>query len=147
MTIINNKRILCVLFIALIPGLSVFAQKELQHSRKGNRLYRDNNFPDAELSYRRSVDVNPEYSDAIFNLGTALYKQGKYDDALKSFESVQETDIERKKLASTYYNLGNTLFNSQKLEESIEAYKNSLRNDPGNLEAKYNLAYAQDLLK
>jgi alpha-galactosidase/6-phospho-beta-glucosidase family protein len=33
------------------------------------------------------------------------------------------------------------------LQESIEAYKNSLRLKPDNLEAKYNLAYAQDLLR
>jgi alpha-galactosidase/6-phospho-beta-glucosidase family protein len=36
---------------------------------------------------------------------------------------------------------------ANKVQESIEAYKNSLKTDPGNMEAKYNLAYAQDLLK
>ena len=36
---------------------------------------------------------------------------------------------------------------AQKIEESIGAYKNSLRLDPDNMEAKYNLAYAQDLLE
>jgi len=45
------------------------------------------------------------------------------------------------------YNLGNSLLKSGKLKESIEAYKNSLRLDPGNMEAKYNLAFAQDRLK
>jgi alpha-galactosidase/6-phospho-beta-glucosidase family protein len=45
------------------------------------------------------------------------------------------------------YNLGNSLLMANKLQESIEAYKNSLKLKPENLEAKYNLAYAQDQLR
>jgi hypothetical protein len=51
------------------------------------------------------------------------------------------------KKASAYYNLGNSLLQANKVKESIDAYKNSLKLKPGNKEAKYNLAYAQDLLK
>jgi Ca-activated chloride channel family protein len=36
---------------------------------------------------------------------------------------------------------------SDKIKESIDSYKGSLRLDPDNVDAKYNLAYAQDLLK
>jgi hypothetical protein len=36
---------------------------------------------------------------------------------------------------------------ANKVKESIEAYKNSLKVKPDNMEAKHNLAYAQDLLK
>ena len=53
----------------------------------------------------------------------------------------------RKKKAASLYNLGNSLLNADKIRESIDAYKGSLRLDPGNIEAKYNLAYAQDLLQ
>ena len=45
------------------------------------------------------------------------------------------------------YNLGNSLLKANKLKESIDAYKNSLKLRPDNREAKYNLSYAQDLLK
>jgi Ca-activated chloride channel family protein len=45
------------------------------------------------------------------------------------------------------YNLGNSMLKANKLKESIEAYKGSLKLKPDNREAKYNLAYAQDLLK
>jgi hypothetical protein len=37
--------------------------------------------------------------------------------------------------------------NANKIQESIQAYKNSLKLNSGSKEAKYNLAYAQDLLK
>jgi len=52
-----------------------------------------------------------------------------------------------KKKSAGLYNLGNSLLKANKLEESIDAYKGSLRLDPKNPEAKYNLAYAQDLLR
>jgi Mg-chelatase subunit ChlI len=54
---------------------------------------------------------------------------------------------EKEKRSESMYNLGNSLLMANKLQESIEAYKNSLKLKPENMEAKYNLAYAQDLLK
>jgi len=59
---------------------------------------------------------------------------------------VNLNDDKNKKSAS-FYNLGNSLLQEKKIEESIEAYKNSLKLNPGSKEAKYNLAYAQDLLQ
>jgi Ca-activated chloride channel family protein len=51
------------------------------------------------------------------------------------------------KKSAAMFNLGNSLLKSDKLEESIEAYKGSLKLKPESPEAKYNLAYAQDMLK
>ncbi len=53
----------------------------------------------------------------------------------------------RRKKSASLYNLGNSLLMANKVQESIDAYKGSLKLDPDNMEAKYNLAYAQDLLK
>jgi Mg-chelatase subunit ChlI len=53
----------------------------------------------------------------------------------------------KKKKSASLYNLGNSLLMANKVEESIDAYKGSLKLDPKNVETKYNLAYAQDLLK
>jgi tetratricopeptide (TPR) repeat protein len=54
---------------------------------------------------------------------------------------------DKKKKSASLYNLGNSLLMANKVQESIDAYKGSLKIDPDNLETKYNLAYAQDLLK
>jgi len=43
--------------------------------------------------------------------------------------------------------MGNSLLMANKVKESIDAYKGSLKLNPKNIEAKYNLAYAQDLLQ
>lgn len=140
------KYIISIVFIfALAWPLS--AQKEIKYSRQGNRDYNDKSFDDAELLYRRSFDENPSYSDAMFNLGDALYKQEKYQDATENFTSLVSSEIDPLKKSTSYYNLGNSLLKENKLEESIEAYKNSLRLNPDMMEAKYNLAYAQDQMQ
>ena len=136
-----------LIIIMLLISADISAQKEIKYSRQGNKEYSVNSFDDAELLYRRSFDENPAYSDAMFNLGTALYKQEKYQDAQNSFETLANSEIDPVNKSASYYNLGNTLLKDNKLKESIESYKNSLRLDPGNIKAKYNLAYAQDQLK
>jgi Mg-chelatase subunit ChlI len=53
---------------------------------------------------------------------------------------------DKKKKSASLYNMGNSLLMANKVKESIDAYKGSLKLDPKNMETKYNLAYAQDLL-
>jgi Ca-activated chloride channel family protein len=140
-------KIVLTLLLALFITGPISAQKEIKYARQGNKEFKSTRYDDAELLYRRSADENPSYGDALFNLGDALYKQEKYEDAFTSFESLAESELDPVKKSSTLYNLGNTLVKENKLKESIEAYKSSLRLNPDNLEAKHNLAYAQDQLK
>ena len=53
------------------------------------------------------------------------------------------TDDER---AQAFYNLGNAQFKQQKYQEALESYKQSLRLNPSDMEAKYNYAYTKRLL-
>lgn len=139
---------LAVLLLALLwfSG-SLFAQGERKFIRQGNREFQKEKFSESEISYRRALDKNKGSADAVFNTGDALYKQEKYEDAAKQFTESHRMNEDREKKAGSMYNLGNSFLKSGKLKESIEAYKNSLRLDPGNMEAKYNLAFAQDRLK
>ncbi len=138
-----------VLFILVVFSISLqtMGQKHKKFLRQGNRDYKESIFEESELQYRKSIDVNPSYNDASFNLGDALYKQEKFEDAAKSFSSLAENEIDKSDRAGSYYNLGNALLKANKPAESIEAYKSALRLDPGSMQAKYNLAYAQDLLQ
>jgi Ca-activated chloride channel family protein len=145
----ENKTIRkCVLITALlIIFASLNAQTDKKFIRKGNREYDKSKYSDSEISYRKAIDKNKQSPDAVFNVGDALYKQDKFEEAGKQFiESTNESD-DRIKKSDGLYNLGNSLLKANKLQESIEAYKNSLKLHPDNREAKYNLAYAQDLLK
>lgn len=138
--------LLITLFLIFFSGFSM-AQADRKFIRKGNREYTKEKFSESEILYRRALDKNKESGDAVFNAGDALYKQKKYEDAGKEFIQSLNINENKDKKSASLYNLGNSLLMANKLQESIEAYKNSLRLKPENMDAKYNLAYAQDLLK
>ena len=142
----NSIHIILLTVILLAASAKLSGQSERKYIRQGNSEFSKGNFAESEVLYRKAID-RKSVPDAQFNLGDALYRQDKYEDAGKNFlENADEAEDNVKK-SNSYFNLGNSLLNSKKIMESIEAYKNSLKLNPGNLEAKYNLAYAQDLLQ
>jgi Ca-activated chloride channel family protein len=128
-------------------SVTVNGQTDKKYIRKGNREYGKNNFAESEISYRKALDKNQQSADAAFNVGSALYKQNKFEDAGKQFTDNVSRQEDNGRKSASMYNLGNSMLKANKLKESIEAYKGSLKLKPDNREAKYNLAYAQDLLK
>ncbi len=142
-----NRVWLILTAVLLLLPLSAYSQGEKKFIRQGNREYEKSKYDESEVSYRRAIDKNDESSDAVFNAGDALYKQKKFEDAGKQFAENHDMNDDGKKKSASLYNLGNSLLMSDKVKESIDAYKRSLRLNPDNLEAKYNLAYAQDLLR
>jgi len=147
--ILENRSVLkgILLCLLLVFSATLNAQTDKKYIRKGNREYEKNKFSDSEISYRKAIDKNKQSPDAVFNIGDALYKQNKFDEAGKQFvESANQNDNKLKKSAGLF-NLGNSMLKANKLQESIDAYKNSLKLRPDSKEAKYNLSYAQDLLK
>jgi tetratricopeptide (TPR) repeat protein len=140
-----SKVVLLCAFMLL--SMTVNAQADKKFIRKGNREYEKSKYPESEISFRKAIDNNKQAPDAVFNIGDALYKQNKFEEAGKQFAENTNQNDDRLKKSAGLYNMGNSLLKANKLEESIAAYKNSLKLHPGNLEAKYNLSYAQDLLK
>ncbi len=153
----GNKFIYILISLLFLSVISQ-AQQERKHIRQGNRDYEKAiidsvttdtvKYQDAEVDYRKALDKEPNCWDASYNLANALYKQGKYEDATKQFQAVSALESNDKvKTAQAYHNLGNSFLQASKLEEAIDAYKNSLRQNPSDLETKYNLAWAQNKLK
>lgn len=134
--------------LLFISASSLWGQKaERDFVRKGNRAYKDSTYVDAEISYRKALDVNPKSTEAMFNLGDALLQQNKVQDALKQFVSAANVEKDKNKLGQIYHNIG-VVFHSQKdYAKAVEAYKQSLRNNPHDDETRYNLALAQKMLK
>jgi Ca-activated chloride channel family protein len=145
--ILKIKRTLNLMLILLIMYTTLDAQSDKRYMRQGNREYEKNKFSESEILYRKATDQNKNSSDAVFNTGDALYKQKKYEDAGKQFMENIKMNEEKTKKSAALFNLGNSMLKANKLPESIEAYKGSLKLAPENMETKYNLGYAQDLLR
>lgn len=133
--------------LLLLQTLFLFAQKEKSYVYKGNKLYAEQKYKEAEANYRKSVEKKAQSVEGNFNLGDALYKQKQYDKAAEQFSKIAASPAGKAEKAKAYHNLGNSLLQSKKIEESIEAYKKALMNNPKDDETRYNLAYAQELLK
>lgn len=129
-----------------VQGLYAQRYPERRVLRAGNALYEQENYPEAEIRYRKAQEQSPTY-EGLFNLADALYKQKRYDEALNILKQISRDEVAGPHVPDAYYNLGNTYFQQKKLPEAAEAYKNALRRNPLDDEARYNLAYVLELMK
>ena len=135
---------------AVFAAVEVSAQKypERREARDGNKAYNAGDFEGAEVHYRSALETNPELREARFNLGDAAFRQEKSEEAVKIFMGIAADSLAAPAMMSAAnFNAGNTMLAAQKIEEAIEFYKQALRIDPTDMQAKYNLAYAQKLLQ
>ena len=136
------------IFIILTLGSFFFvsAQSERKITRKGNTHYETGNFIDAEINYKKALAKNADLLEAQFNLGDALVKQERFDEALEAFEKVSASTEDQNLKANALHNKGNVLLSQQDLEGAIESYKDALRINPKDQETRYNYAYVKKLL-
>lgn len=130
----------------LLPAM-LWAQAERKYIRDGNALYASGKYKEAAEKYAEAMRIKKDYLAAYLNQGNALYQQDSLDAAIKQFELAASLSTDKDLKAKAYHNLGNAYLKAGKYEESIEAYKNALRNNPNDPDTRYNLAYAQSKLQ
>lgn len=145
---IGLKKYIGTLLLLLLATTSAFAQKaERDYIRKGNRAYKDSVYVDAEVNYRKALEANPKSTVSMFNLGNTLLQQNKVQEAMEQYVGAARVEKDKMNLAQIYHNMG-VIFHAQKdYAKAVEAYKESLRNNPKDDETRYNLALAQKMLK
>ena len=140
----TRKNLIISGLIFMLPVL-VHGQAERKYVRQGNKQYKEEVFDESEILYRKALEKEQQSYSGEFNLGDAMYKQEKFEDAARSFHKLAENQTDPIKLGELYHNLGNSFLKANQLEASIEAYKQSLRNNPADNETRHNLAYAQQM--
>ena len=152
----RNKKVITFFICAslLLPslwegsGMGLFAQTDEQKLvREGNKKYNDKKYSEAEKSYQNALGKQSNSYRGTFNLGDSYYKQGKYKEATEQFESLTARKSSDDTLSKVYHNLGNSYLKQKEFEKSINAYKNALKKNDEDDETRYNLAYAQRMLK
>lgn len=135
-----------IIIFLLLCNIS-FAQQVNKQIIKGNEAYSKNQFDIAASSYRKALQKAPGNNIASYNLGNALYKTGKPEDAVKSYDNAIATSKEKDFKEKGFYNKGVALQKQNKLPECISAYKNALKLAPQDEEARQNLQRALSQLK
>lgn len=134
--------LLCVI------STSAYAQKaERSHIKEGNKLYDSEKYTESEIEYRKAIEVNPKSEIGFYNLGNAMYKQGKYPEAVQEYEKIIPVVEDKAMLSKLWHNVGDIQLQNKDYAKAVEAFKNSLRNNPMDDETRYNLAFAQKKLQ
>ena len=141
------KQTVLILIGLLVAMLPACAQGDCQLIRQGNQLYRQGDYPQAELCYRKAIAAQPANGTAHYNLGCALQKQKKDQQALVQYKQAAKTISGPKRQSQAYYNMGTVLQGQKEYAKAMEAYKNALRMNPQNERARYNYVQCKRLLK
>ena len=142
-----EKKILIILYmVCLLPCLA-FSQSDRQLIRQGNKQFRNGQYEQAESEYRKALAANPRNPEALYNLGCALMSQQKDSVAVQCFENSAKVQTDPLRKSQAFHNIGVICQQKKLFKEAIEAYKESLRNNPKDDETRYNLALCMKQLK
>lgn len=131
------------IIMLVILSNTVAAQQDVTKTlREADAFYKEKKYPQAAAAYARVAATDPTNEKARFNEANALYRQDKKLDAVQLFAELTASSAEKSTLSKAWYNKGVILTSQKNLEESIAAYKNALRNDPSDKEARENLQKA-----
>lgn len=128
-----------ILALMLVSAIPTQAQSDRSNIREGNRLFRSGKHADSEVSYRKAMEKNPRNPQAAYNLGNALFAQKKDSAAVVAYQSGVQLETSAIRKAMGYHNMGVVCQSHKMFSEAIEAYKNALRLNPKDDEARYNL--------
>ena len=134
-------------FLCAVASVDVSAQVDKREVRKGNREFKKENYKEAELEYFRALAKDSLSFAANYNMANTLYRQENYDQALKYMEKIADAAVDSPAAADYYYNLGNIAIAKEDYQKAVDAYKQSLLRNPGDLDAKENYIYAKEKLK
>lgn len=135
------------LSFSLSSSVSFAQNNEKALIKKGNEAYEKKDYANAVTNYRQAAVKGPGNPIASYNLGNALYKNDKPDEAIGAYENALGNAGSKADRAKAFYNKGVVLQNSKKIPECIEAYKNALKLDPADEDARQNLQKALEQQK
>jgi Ca-activated chloride channel family protein len=139
------KKLFVLIPILLLAALALTGcdQSAEKLNNEGNEAFAEQDYDGALTAYLQAQEDAPELAEPHYNAANAHYRQEDYEQAQQKLEQAlvgeeSQDDLDQ----NSYYNLGNTFFQAQQYEAAIEVYKEALRLNPDDLEAKQNLELA-----
>lgn len=138
-----------LIYILALLSISVAmsAQTDRKEVRSGNRQFRRENYKEAEISYRKALVKDSLSFAANYNLANVLYRGEHYDEAGKVMETVREAAPASEYGADYFFNAGDIALAKKDYAAAVDAFKQSLLLNPGDLQAKENYIYARKMLE
>lgn len=136
-------RLIMLLLAFVLDTLAVSAQADRHEVRQGNRRFSKEDYKEAELSYRKALVKDSLSAAARYNLASALYRQENFDGAREIMGSFDGQEVS----ADVHYNTGDIALQLKDYAAAVEAFRQSLLKNPGDLDAKENYIYAKKMLE
>lgn len=140
------KRIIyCILLI--MSALPLSAQVDRKEVRAGNRKFRKGDFAASEIDYRKAVLKDSLSIAGEYNLASSLYRQQNYEEAAEALGRADAQVAGTPHAADYYYNEGDVALQRKNYSAAVNAFRQSLLLNPGDIDAKENYIYAKEMLK
>lgn len=151
-----------IVFLIILSNLVTAQREDKITFNEGVDSYKDGKYSDAQRSFEAAYEKNKNNTRALYNAGNAAYLNGDFDQAYQYFSDYSKVASSSNEKAKAYYNQGNTLLqqadalnadpkkkkDAQELyKQAVTSYKNALKNNPDDQDAKYNLTYALDKIQ
>ena len=134
-------------FVLAVLSIDASAQVDRREVRKGNRDFKKENYREADVEYRKALVKDSLSMAAHYNLANTLYRQNDFEQSAKAMEKLKEVAPASEYAADYYYNLGDIAIASKNWQAAVDALKQSLLRNPGDLDAKENYIYAKKMLE
>ena len=142
------KKILYILvLLATVSVADASAQIDRREVRKGNRQFKKENYREADIEYRKALVKDSLSMAANYNLANNLFRQNDLDQATKVMDRIKDVAPASDYAADYYYNVGDVAIGKKDWQAAVDALKQSLLRNPGDLEAKENYIYAKKMLE
>ena len=130
--------------------------------KKGNNAYLSGDYIQSNKLYNESLKMDTSNAKAAFNNGNSSFMGGDFEASRSNYAQFIESNNSKEEKSKAYYNIGNSYLteyaksmqdnngqspNTSLLSNAVENFKNSLRNNPKDEDARYNLSYAMKLLQ
>ena len=150
----KTMRYVLVVAALLLGHFSLYAQIDRREVRQGNRQFRKENFREADVDYRKALVKDSTSFAANYNLASTLYRLGSddpqgtsYQQAKECLDRLSETAPASEYEADYHYNRGDVAIAMKDWKTAVEAFRQSLLLNPGDLDAKENYIYARKMLE
>jgi Ca-activated chloride channel family protein len=133
--------LICLVIALVLSADGSALASTYQAMKKGAESYQKENYDESLSLFQQALVESPDDPGILYNLSSAQYQAGKFDEAAKGFEAVASRSNDPKLKQKAYYNLGNTAFRQGNLQASADNYRKALDLDRSDLDAKQNLEF------
>ncbi|MBQ0080360.1 MAG: tetratricopeptide repeat protein [Alistipes sp.] len=144
-----RRYIFIILGLMFLSGTSIAQYlPERGLVRRGNRNFNKERYERSSELYEKALAASPSQFEASYNLANALFRLKRYDKAQQILEKLSKDSLRcETDRGDVAFNLGNVLVSQNKLKEALAQYKQAMRMNPNDQQAKYNYAYVKKLLE